>query len=317
LIISFVYLYRELTMLTVDSSIEHQTWEWHGLPIYYQQAGETGPALLLIHGFGASCDHWRKNIPVLAQDHRVFALDLLGFGKSAKPAPGEPLPYNFETWGQQVASFVQEVVQEPVFLVGNSIGGVVALQAATLAPDQSQGVILLDCALRQIHDRKLDQQPPARRLGRPLLKKVLQNRRLVHWLFNQIAKPRVVRSALKQAYGNGDVVTDELVELLLAPAREPGAADVFWAFISNFTGPLPEDLLPQLTCPVLILWGTADPWEPIELGRKLAEFPAVEDFIPLEGVGHCPQDEVPDVVNPHIQTWVARHAATVPAVSSL
>lgn len=304
-------------MLTADSSIEHQTWEWHGLPIHYQQSGNTGPALLLIHGFGASCDHWRKNIPVLAQAHRVFALDLLGFGKSAKPAPGEPLPYNFETWGQQVVEFVQEVVKEPVFLVGNSIGGVVALQAATLTPDQGRGVILLNCALRQIHDRKLDQQPPARRLGRPLLKKALQNRRLVHWLFNQIAKPRVVRSALKQAYGNGDAVTDELVELLLAPAREPGAADVFWAFISNFTGPLPEDLLPQITCPALILWGTEDPWEPIELGRKLTEFPAVEDFIPLEGVGHCPQDEVPDVVNPHIQSWVARHAATVPAVSSL
>jgi len=304
-------------MLTANSSIENRTWEWHGLPIHYQQAGTAGPALLLIHGFGASCDHWRKNLPPLAQDHRVFALDLLGFGKSAKPAPGEPLPYNFETWGQQVAAFVQAVVKEPVFLVGNSIGGVVALQAATLAPDQSRGVILLDCALRQIHDRKLDQQPLLRRLGRPLLKKALQNRWLVHWLFNQIAKPRIVRSALKQAYGNGDAVTDELVDLLLAPARELGAADVFWAFISNFTGPLPEDLLPHLTCPVLILWGTADPWEPIELGRKLADFPAVENFIPLEGVGHCPQDEVPDVVNPHIQNWVAHHAANLPAVSSL
>lgn len=304
-------------MLTADSSIENRTWEWHGLPIHYQQAGTTGPALLLIHGFGASCDHWRRAIPALALTHRVFALDLLGFGRSAKPAPGEALPYTLETWGRQVAEFVQQVVQEPVFWVGNSIGGVVALQAATFAPDQSQGVILLDCALRQIHDRKLDQQPLLRRLGRPLLKQVLRNRRLVHWLFHQIARPRVVRRALQQAYGNGDAVTDDLVERLLAPAREPGAADVFWAFISNFSGPLPEDLLPQLTCPALILWGTADPWEPIALGRKLADFPAVEDFIPLQGVGHCPQDEAPDVVNRHIQSWVARHAATAPTVSSI
>lgn len=302
-------------MLVLDSPVAH-TWEWHGLPIHYQQAGTTGPALVLIHGFGASCEHWRKTVPVLAQNHRVFALDLLGFGRSAKPAPGQPLPYTCETWGQQVAEFIRAVVREPVFLVGNSIGGVVALQTATLAPDQSQGVILLDCALRQIHDRKLDSQPLPRRLGRPLLKKLLQNRRLVHGLFHQIAKPGVIRSVLKQAYGNPDMVTDELVELLLAPAREPGAADVFWAFISNFTGPLPEDLLPQLTCPALILWGTADPWEPIALGRQLAEFPAVEDFIPLEGVGHCPQDEVPEVVNCHLQEWVARHASTMPAVSS-
>ena len=50
-------------MLTANSSIENRTWEWHGLPIHYQQAGTAGPALLLIHGFGASCDHWRKNLP--------------------------------------------------------------------------------------------------------------------------------------------------------------------------------------------------------------------------------------------------------------
>ncbi len=302
-------------MLTAGSPIANQTWEWHGLPINYQQVGTTGPALVLIHGFGASCGHWRKNIPALAHHHRVFALDLLGFGRSAKPAPDQPLPYSFETWGQQVVAFLQEVVNGPAFLVGNSIGGVVALQAATLAPDQSLGVILLDCALRQIHDRKLDSQPLVRRLGRPWLKQLLQNRSLVHGLFGLIAKPGVIRSVLRQAYGNPEAVTDELVELLLAPARDPGAADVFWAFINNFTGPLPEDLLPQIICPALILWGTADPWEPIALGRQLAEFPAVEAFIPLEGAGHCPQDEVPEVVNRHLLDWVARHASTIPAVS--
>ncbi|MGG6240336.1 alpha/beta fold hydrolase [Nodosilinea sp. AN01ver1] len=295
-------------MSIAEFPLQNQTWMWRGQPINYQQAGSTGPALVLIHGFGASVGHWRKNIPALAESHRVFALDLLGFGKSAKPAPGEPLPYDFDTWGAQVAEFVQQVVGEPAFLVGNSIGGVVALQAAVMNSEQSQGVVLLDCALRQISDRKLHTQPPMRRLGRPVLKKVLQNRALVHWLFHQIARPERIRAVLRTAYGNPEAVTDELIELLLEPAREPGAADVFWAFINNFDGPLPEDLLPQLTCPALILWGTADPWEPIALGRELANFSAVEAFIPLEGAGHCPQDEIPDVVNGHLQTWVARHS---------
>ncbi|WP_017299055.1 alpha/beta fold hydrolase [Nodosilinea nodulosa] len=302
-------------MSTAEISIPNQIWEWRGLPINYQQMGTDGPALVLIHGFGASVGHWRKTIPALAENHRVFALDLLGFGQSAKPAPGEPLPYDFETWGTQVTDFLHEIVKEPAFVVGNSIGGVVALQAAVMDPGQSQGVILLDCALRQICDRKLHTQPPMRRLGRPLLKKVLKNRALVHWLFAQIARPARIRAVLRTAYGNPEAVTDELIEILLAPAREPGAADVFWAFINNFDGPLPEDLLPQITCPALILWGTADPWEPIALGRELAKFPAVEEFIPLEGAGHCPQDEIPDVVNDHLQAWVARHAVTTPAVS--
>ncbi|WP_035987461.1 alpha/beta fold hydrolase [Leptolyngbya sp. KIOST-1] len=304
-------------MPVVEIPIANRTWQWRGQAINYQQAGTSGPALVLIHGFGASVGHWRKTIPALAANHRVFAVDLLGFGKSAKPAPGEPLAYDFDTWGTQVADFVREIVQESAFLVGNSIGGVVALQAAVMAPEQSRGVVLVDCALRQICDRKLHTQPPMRRLGRPALKKVLQNRALVHWLFAQIARPGRIRAVLRTAYGNPEAVTDELIELLLEPAREPGAADVFWAFINNFDGPLPEDLLPQITCPALILWGTADPWEPIALGRELANFAAVEEFIPLEGAGHCPQDEIPEVVNGHLEAWVARQGAPAIAPSGV
>lgn len=306
-------------MLTQLTPPQRHTWQWQGFPIHYQQAGEQGDAIVLVHGFGASSDHWRKNIPVLAEHHRVYALDLIGFGRSAKPAPGElkpgeQVPYLFETWGQQIADFIQDVVKEPVFLVGNSIGCVAALQAAVNVPSQVQGLVLLDCALRQIHDRKLSTQPPMRRLGRPLLKKVLKNRALVHSLFRQVAKPGVVRKILLQAYGQKEAVTDELVDILMEPARDPGAADVFWAFINNFSGPLAEDLLPNVTCPVVILWGEADPWEPIALGRALGEFATVEEFIPLPGVGHCPQDEAPDQINTFLQDWISRHRAIAPAL---
>lgn len=308
-------------MLTQSILPQRHTWQWQGFPIHYQQAGEHGDAIVLVHGFGASSDHWRKNIPVLAQNYRVYALDLIGFGRSAKPAPGElklgeEVPYLFETWGQQISDFVQDVVKEPAFLVGNSIGCVASLQATVNLPSQVQGLVLLDCALRQIHDRKLSTQPPIRRLGRPLLKKVLKNRALVHYLFRQVARPGVVRKILLQAYGQKDAVTDELVEILMEPARDPGAADVFWAFINNFSGPLAEDLLPDVTCPVVILWGEADPWEPIALGRALSTFPIVEDFIPLPGVGHCPQDEVPDQINTFLHNWISRHQAIAPAVPS-
>jgi pimeloyl-ACP methyl ester carboxylesterase len=52
------------------------------------------------------------------------------------------------------------------------------------------------------------------------------------------------------------------------------------------------------------LWGTEDPWEPVDLGRELANYPQVEKFIPLEGLGHCPQDEAPEIVNPILQDWI-------------
>ena len=83
---------------------------------------------------------------------------------------------------------------------------------------------------------------------------------------------------------------------------------LFRSFTRYSQGPLAEDLLPRLCCPTIFLWGTADPWEPWELGRELAKFPAVEAFIPLEGVGHCPQDEAPDLVNPLLQDWIFRHS---------
>ncbi|MBR8838350.1 MAG: alpha/beta fold hydrolase [Stigonema ocellatum SAG 48.90 = DSM 106950] len=284
-----------------------KTWIWQGFSICYQTQGTTGPAVVLVHGFGASWGHWRKNIPVLADFCRVYAIDLIGFGASAKPKPGEKIAYTFETWGQQLADFCREVVGEPAFLVANSIGCIVAMQAAVSNPDIALGIALLNCSLRLLHDRKRASLPWYRRFGTPLLQRLLSIKPIGEFFFNLIAKPKTVRSILLQAYANAEIVTDELVNILMKPARDPGAAAVFLAFTSYSTGPLPEDLLPLLPCPAIILWGTSDPWEPVDLGRELANFPRVQKFIPLEGVGHCPQDEAPEVVNLILQDWITNY----------
>jgi pimeloyl-ACP methyl ester carboxylesterase len=292
--------------MTVSTAVTSAYWHWQGFPIRYQQAGDQGTPLILVHGFGASSDHWRKNLPVLGASYRVYAIDLIGYGQSAKPLPGDPIPYTFETWGQQVLDFCQTVVGEAAFVVGNSIGCVVAMQAAVIDPGWVRGLILLDCSLRLLHDRKRQTLPWYRSAPAPLIQALLSYRPLGQFFFGRIAQPNSLRKILQQAYGRPEAVTDELIELLLAPARDPAAADVFLAFIRYSQGPLPEDLLPQLSCPVLMLWGAEDPWEPIELGRELSRYPAVEDFIPLPGVGHCPQDEAPELVNPLIHDWVAQ-----------
>lgn len=281
-----------------------KTWLWQGLPICYQTQGTKGPAVVLVHGFGASWGHWRKNIPVLAERCRVYAIDLIGFGASAKPQPGEKITYTLETWGQQIADFCREIVGEPAFLVGNSIGCIVAMQAAVTKPDIALGIALLNCSLRLLHDRKRIALPWIKRIGAPILQKFLSIETVGNFFFSQLAKPKTVKKILLQAYANGETVTDELIEMLMKPAGDPGAAAVFLAFTAYSTGPLPEDLLPVLPCPAIILWGTADPWEPIALGRELANFPQVQKFIPLEGVGHCPQDEAPELVNPILQDWI-------------
>jgi pimeloyl-ACP methyl ester carboxylesterase len=139
-----------------------------------------------------------------------------------------------------------------------------------------------------------------------VMQQVLGNQQIGRFFFQQIAKPKVVRKILLQAYRRPEAVTDELIEILMKPSQDPGAAAVFLAFTRYSQGPLPEDLLPRLTCPTVLLWGTEDPWEPVAMGRELANISTVEEFIPLAGLGHCPQDEAPEIVNPILINWIKR-----------
>lgn len=70
-------------------------------------------------------DHWRKNIPVLAESHRVFSIDLIGYGYSDKPNPRDfgYMFYTFETWATQLNDFCTDVVKDEAFYICNSIGG--------------------------------------------------------------------------------------------------------------------------------------------------------------------------------------------------
>lgn len=288
-------------------------WVWRGFPIAYQTQGMEGTPVVLVHGFGASSGHWRKNIPALAAENRVFALDLIGFGSSAKPQPGplqegHQVPYTFETWGHQLVDFCREVVQEPVVFVGNSIGCIAAMQAAVQEPAIARGVALLNCSLRMLHERRRDSVPWHQQLSTPIIQSLLSVKPLGEFFFRQVAQPKVIRNILGQAYPRKEAITDELIEIILTPAQDRGAADVFLAFTRYSQGPLPEDLLAVLPCPALMIWGDADPWEPIELGRTLlGQWPAVEKFVALAGVGHCPQDEAPELINPLLQDWLAQN----------
>jgi hypothetical protein len=283
-----------------------KTWNWKGFPITYQSYGETGPALVCVHGFGASSGHWRQNLPVLGEVCRCYAIDLIGFGGSAKPQPLTEIDYTFATWSQQIADFCREVVGSPAFLVGNSIGCVAIMQTAIDNPDLVLGIATINCSLRLLHDRKRAEIPWYRSLGAGIAQKLLKNPALGHFFYQQIAKPKVVRNILLQAYRRREAVTDELIEIIMKPAQDEGAEAVFLAFTGYSQGPLPEDLYPALPCRAIILWGSEDPWEPIDLGRKFAQFETVDQFIVLEGLGHCPQDEAPEIVNPILRDWIIR-----------
>lgn len=264
-------------------------------------------AVVLIHGFGACKEHWRHNVNPLGQDRDVYALDLVGFGLSSKPRSrlrdepdGDGWTYGLDSWAMQVRDFILENVDGPVQLIGNSIGGVVALNAARLleaAQRPARQVILIDCAQRALDDKRLAEQPLLRRLGRPALKACVRQRWLTTKLFQLLAKPTVIRKVLLQAYPSGQGVNEQLVEILLRPALEPHAAEAFRGFINLFDDWLAPDLLQVITTPVAMVWGERDPWEPIATAKDWQQYPVVKSLDVLPGLGHCPHDEAPDLVN--------------------
>ncbi len=126
-------------------AVEGQYWQWRDQKIYYVQAGSkknNKPPLLLVHGFGASTDHWRKNIYQLQEEFEVWAIDLLGFGRSAKPA----WEYTGNLWQEQLNDFISPVIKQPTVLAGNSLGGYACLCAGAQYPKNVAGVILLNSA---------------------------------------------------------------------------------------------------------------------------------------------------------------------------
>ena len=303
-------------------------WSWKGHQISYTkilpQDGSTasGRAVLCVHGFGASKGHWRHNLHALAKDQCVYAIDLLGFGRSSKPASrldNEPetagsVRYGFDLWANQLVDFYSEVIRAdqpvPLQLIGNSIGGVVALNAARLLSERGQApaqVVLIDCAERELDLKRLPEQPFIAQLSRPLVMALVRQRWIVANLFRFFARAGAVRAVLKQAYPSGGNVDEELVQLLLKPSQEPGATESFRGFVNLFDDWLAPQLLEQLAVPVRMLWGEADPWEPLEEARRWKNaFRCVQELEVLPGLGHCPHDEAPEQVNPILERWLQR-----------
>ncbi|GFY84322.1 DNA photolyase [Actinidia rufa] len=109
----------------------------------YAVVGDEGPAILLVHGFGAFLEHYRDNISGIAEGgNRVWAITLLGFGKSEKPN----VVYTEVMWAELLKDFIIEVVGEPVHLVGNSMGGYFVAIVAGLWPAAAKSVVLINTA---------------------------------------------------------------------------------------------------------------------------------------------------------------------------
>eukprot|EP00741_Cyanophora_paradoxa_P021773 tig00000241_g21016.t1 len=119
-------------------------WKWRGHTVNYATAG-CGKPIVLIHGFGASVAHWKKNIPVLAEHgYKVYALDLLGFGDSDKA----DVEYSIDLWKEMTLDFIDEFVHEPCVVAGNSIGGLITCAVSYAAPEKVKASVLVQASCK-------------------------------------------------------------------------------------------------------------------------------------------------------------------------
>ncbi|MBD2388525.1 alpha/beta fold hydrolase [Cylindrospermum sp. FACHB-282] len=284
-------------------TLEKFLWTWQGHKIQYTVMG-TGRPLVLVHGFGASIGHWRKNIPVLADaGYQVFALDLLGFGGSDKA----PINYSVEVWVELLKDFSTAHILEPAIFIGNSIGALLSLMVLANHPEIAAGGVLINSAGGLSH--RPDELNPPLRIVMAAFNKLVGHPITGKFVYNRIRQKSQIRRTLYQVYCDRQAVTDELVDLLHTPSCDPGAQQVFASILTAPPGPSPKELLPKVERPLLVIWGADDPWTPIT-GAKIyqeAQYQGKDiKIVPIPNAGHCPHDEVPEVVNAQIIDWLAQ-----------
>lgn len=290
---------------TVPLQRYFDTFQWRGCNINYRVEGpSTGLPVLIVHGFGASINHWRKNIPPLVDTcrFRVFAIDLLGFGGSDKASPTE-FEYGIPLWSELVCDFVNAMdPTQPWSFVGNSIGSLTVLSAATqLDNERVRAVALMNSAGGLVSFRYSELN-----IFQAFLLKafntVLFNRFTGPSLFTNFRKRENIANVLKQVYIDQTAISDDLLDILCDPSMDEGACDVFLAILNADAGPAPEPMLEKLNwCPMLVVWGEKDPWTPFKEGfHPGINFPKYHPGIDLHVIpnaGHCIHDECPEQVN--------------------
>ncbi len=282
-------------------------WVWRGWQTRYTYIRPTHPShnttpLILLHGFGTSIGHWRQNLAVLGEHHTVYALDMLGFGASEKA----PVSYKVDLWVEQVYDFWRTFIRQPVVLIGNSIGSLVAIAAAAAHPDMVQGIVMLS-----LPDPSLEEEaiPAFLRPVVAAIKSLIASPPVLKTLFRVVRRPSMTRRWASLAYANPDAVTDELIEILVGPAQDRGSASAFCAIFKAMTsaqfGPNVKAVLPTLKIPMLLIWGQQDRMVPLSaFARQFAEYNHNLQLLKLDNAGHCPHDECPEQVNQAILDWI-------------
>ena len=242
----------------------------------------------------ASTYSWRKVMGPLAARYRVHAIDLPGFGFSDKPRDAS---YDTAWLAGAVLGYLDAERIPRAVLVGNSMGGAVATEAAIVQPERVAALVLLGAA----------GLPEAEAGGRPL------SFRMLAWpvigpVLRELPARGRVRTRLREAVYDPSVITDADVDAYYAPLRTAGGANAFLARLQQTTSEDRAARVRTIRAPTLVITGDTDRLVPPATARRYHELISGSELLVLEQTGHIPQEERPERVVGEITRWVEAHS---------
>jgi pimeloyl-ACP methyl ester carboxylesterase len=255
---------------TADASVPVSTL-WHGKTIdgtAYRQWGASGTQIVLIGGFLEPSFVWDEVGPLLAHGHRVYALDLDGFGYTVRRGP-----WTLGHWGDQVQAFCKALGLTKPIVVGHSLGAAVAAELARRGI--ASRIVLLDGdALRS--------GGPPRWLGTVLVKSPFFTT-IYRFL---LRSPWAVKRILANAYGPiHPTITKEEIRRWTDPFRARDARRALEGIAQNGIAGLTRQDLRALHVPARVVWGAKDDVDPVASGRQSAR-DLRASFVLVPGAGH-------------------------------
>jgi pimeloyl-ACP methyl ester carboxylesterase len=266
----------------------------NGVRTRYWTAGESGPAIVLIHGLGGFIENWVNNIGPLSQHHRVYALDLLGFGQTDKT----PLVRDIRELAHFIRDFMMTMHIDRASLAGNSMGGGLALQFALDYPDMVQKLVLIDNAgmgKEVCGNFKL--------CAIPLLNKFVLS----------LGKSDPSRLLNLMVY-DPSVITPEFKEQAARYSSSPEAEKALLCTISaginilGQKGKLTRQLrqkLNNIKCPTLVIWGKSDRVIPVAHAQVAVKNIPGARLELFDKCGHMAMYEYPDKFNKLVLDFLA------------
>ena len=261
---------------------------------YFETLGEGDP-VVLVHGIGggSSVFQYRKNAAALADaGFKVYALDLLGFGRSSRPE----IRYTQDLLIQQLTEFLETVPETPAAVVANGLSAAYAIRIAAERPELVSKLVLISPTG---YERLSRPQNEAR------VAAFNQFRGLVGNVFNAVLlEPGTQRFFLLDAYAGPESLTPEVLDSYDDNLRAENARWVIFSFISGNLDQDVSQLWPRVTQPVLMLWGDEATTTPIGDAQDFIEARPQTTLLPVRGVKLLPNEDRPGVFNRVVTTFL-------------